>query len=137
MKLLREQIWGIVFLAVCAACLISFWMGGASGDGAMGFSILWFYIIIPITAFFTAMMYGRKKSNAKWAFIIVCGLMGMILGWATFALANTLSFGHWNIPSFSDSLFAGIPALIGMFIGHVGWGTSGDTYATVDKEKRK
>jgi len=122
MWFIKEQIWPIIFLLVCAACIIDFWMGGASGvDGAGGFSILWFYIIIPIAAAFTAFMYGRRPGKTKWLFIVVCAFMGILLGWVTFSLLNTLSFGHWNMPSIRDAYFTAFPAFIGMFMSHMIW----------------
>ena len=121
MKAIKENIWMIIYLLICAICIIDFWMGGADDDGAPGFAILWFYIIIPVASFVASFMYGKKKKKTKWLFILLCAVMGVVLDWVTFLLANTLVFGHINMPEFSDAVGTGFPALIGMFISHVIW----------------
>jgi hypothetical protein len=119
MGLLKELIWLIVFLLVCAVCIIDFWVGGASKVvGTMSFSVLWFHIIIPIAAAFTAFMYGMKCSKAKWLYVVFCALMGILLAWVTFSLAGTLASGHWNMPSLRDAYVTAFPAFIGMFMSH-------------------
>ena len=119
MGIFKGLIWLIVFLLVCAVCIIDFWVGGASGaDGAMSFSTLWFHIIIPIAAAFTAFMYGMKSSRAKWLYVVFCAFMGILLVWVTFSLAATFSSGHWNMPSLRDAYITAFPAFIGMFMSH-------------------
>ena len=70
------------YLAVWAAALISFWVF-KSGSDAMGYSVVYLWILLPITTFFTSFViginnyWGRKNGYLSLPMALCICLPGM------------------------------------------------------------
>lgn len=85
-------LWGILFLD--------------NGD-EMGYVVLNFYIIMPLTSLIMAIILGMKDGNLKWGYPIIFGILGIIIPALVFK-------GSWDWISIFFSL---IPGFIGLLIG--------------------
>lgn len=120
-RFLSKLIIVAIYLAIWTASLVCFWVASLIGDDlfAMGYAVLVFYIVLPITTLVLSFLIGKNADwgNSKWLMLLFFSVMFMLLPYLTYSLANTLAFGnlHWPEPYL---LFIGImPALIGMTIG--------------------
>ena len=83
----------------------------------MGFSLLAFWIILPISALIIGLLYGKRKGKRKWFLVPIVGLMCVLCHSVTFDLSNTISFGNFNMPRWEVAFQTAIPSLIGMVLG--------------------
>lgn len=90
-----------VYLTVWAAALISFWIFESRSD-AMGYSLVYLWILLPITIFFTSFAIGVSDywGRKKWISVAAYGVMYMLAGYATFSVANMITFNKINMPEF-------------------------------------
>lgn len=109
----------MTYLVIWAAAVIVFWLGG--GSNAMGYSIMSLYIVLPISTLIISIFIGKDKggSNNKWILIIFFGMMYMFASYATFSLANMISFNKFNTPDISMLLPGMVVSTIGMGIGSI------------------
>lgn len=109
----------MTYLVIWAGVVIVFWLGG--GSDAMGYSIMSLYIVLPVSTLITSIFIGKDKgwSNKKWFLTIFFGVMYMLASYATFSLANMISFNKFNIPDVSMLLPGMIVSAIGMGIGSI------------------
>ena len=115
----RRQLGFLIFFAICLLLISVFWLGGCQYGDEMGFSLLAFWIILPISALIIGFLYGKKKGEKKWFLIPVVGLMCVLCHSLTFDLSNTISFGTFNMPRWELAFHTAIPSLIGMTLGCV------------------
>lgn len=95
-----------VFLTVWVICLIWGVFFLQPGD-EMGYSLLVFYLLLPVTAFGCTLTAALKKSQAKWLLPILFGISGFVL--------PALIFGNfWDEVGL---FFAAVPAAAGLLIG--------------------
>ena len=112
----------IAYLAVWAISLIVFWffMGGSN---AMVYSLIFLYMLIPITTFILSLLIGKNNywGKGNWIVPIVFGIMYMLSEYTTFSLRNmiTISFVRINVPHFELILIGAIISAIGLCIGNV------------------
>ena len=108
----------LFYLLVWLVIVAAFWFGLHLEP--MFFSIVAFYVALPLTAFLVSLFLGRSDSHLKWLFIPFAGLMQFLAPFLTFGLANALTFDKnaslIMLPDIYSALFSIIPALIGMFI---------------------
>ena len=109
----------LFYLLVWLVIVAAFWFGLHLEP--MFFSIVAFYVALPLTAFLVSLFLGRSDSHLKWLFIPFAGLMQFLAPFLTFGLANALTFDKnaslIMLPDIYSALFSIIPAIIGMFIG--------------------
>lgn len=86
-------IWGIFFLQ--------------PGD-EMGYSLLCFYFLLPLTAFVCSWILGTRQTTIKWFSPLLFGAAGYVLPLAVFHASDALGF-----------FMAFIPSLLGLLIGTV------------------
>ncbi|MBE6015246.1 MAG: hypothetical protein E7241_07755 [Lachnospiraceae bacterium] len=113
----------LVYLLLFAGAILIFWLDSKAQDGsfAMGYSILFIWISIPVLIIVVSMIIGVKSSwgNFKWLATIFFGLTYMGLPYATFGIANSIAYGNENVPEVK-MLFIGIAiSLLGMAAGHL------------------
>lgn len=96
----------IAYLAIWAISLVFFWLF-TSGSDAMGYSIIFFYILLPVTTFVLSFLIGKNDYWGRWKWIsaIIFGVMYMLTEYVTFSVANMVAFDKVNEPEW------------GMFIG--------------------
>lgn len=110
------------YLVIWAIAIIVFWIFAIKEpDGAMGYSLMFLWVILPVTTLVISYFIGRNNygKKRKWASSIGFGIMYMLSEYATFSMANNLSFNKINLPEFS-MLWKGIAiSLIGIALGHL------------------
>lgn len=109
------------YLTVWALCLLSFWVTrwlGGSVD-AMGYSLLVFYLILPVATLVLSVWVGRDRAWAetRWLMLLFFGAMYMLAPYATFSLANTLHSGNRHLPEPGTMLPGILCAAAGIGIG--------------------
>ncbi len=107
-----------VYLAIWAFAIIAFWFFMDPAD-AMAYSLIFLWILLPVTTFVTALLIGVRDywGSKKWWGTLAFGLMYMLAEYATFSAANMNSFHKFNLPSFGMIPAGAVIAALGMGIG--------------------
>ena len=82
----------------------------SAGD-EMGYCLLDFYIIMPLTTLIISFIISSKKGYLFWFYPVFVGLLGIIIPFVVFRTFEMLSL-----------LFAFFPALIGLIIAMINRG---------------
>ena len=108
----------LCYLVIWAASMIVYWFF-TSGSDAMGYSLLFMWIILPVTTFVVSVIIGRNDfwGQWKWAFTLLFGLMYMLSDYGTFKISNNLAFDKLNAPQWSMLVIGTVISAIGMFLG--------------------
>lgn len=108
----------LTYLAIWAIALIVFWFF-TSGSDAMGYSLMFLWVLLPVTTFVTAALIGKHGYWGKynWFSAIVFGVMYMLAEYATFSTANMVAFEKVNAPEFMMILYGAVIALVGLIVG--------------------
>ena len=108
-----------VYLGIWTLSLLSFWMFD-SGSDALGYSIMYLWILLPVTTFVVSLIIGINNywGHKKWFIAIGFGVMYMLAEYGTFsAAANMISFGKLNVPEFIMIPIGAVISLVGMGLG--------------------
>ena len=108
------------YLVIWAVSLIVFWLF-MDPAGALGYSLMFLWLLLPVTTFVLSLLIGRNNFWGKWKWLSAAafGLMYMLADYATFKAANMVSNGIFRMPDFI-MLFAGvIISVLGLGIGAV------------------
>lgn len=110
----------LTYLAIWAIALIVFWFF-TSGSDAMAYSLMFLWVLLPVTTFVTAALIGKHDywGNYNWFSVIVFGIMYMLAEYATFSTANMVAFGKINAPDFMMIVYGAVIALVGLGVGKV------------------
>lgn len=108
------------YLLIWAAAVIVFWLFTAGSD-AMGYSLMFLWVILPVTTFVISLLIGRNNYWGRWKWLgsVGFGIMYMLGEYATFSMANNISFNKVNMPEFSMIFAGAIISLAGMGLGHL------------------
>ena len=106
------------YLAVWALSVLVFWCFTDSGD-AMGYSIVFLWLLLPLTTFVLSLLVGKHDlwGKGKWLCALIFGLMYMLAEYATFSTANMKEFYRLNAPSWGMIAVGAVIALLGIAIG--------------------
>ena len=110
------------YLVVWSIAIIFFWIFIAYERGdAMGYSLMFLWGILPVLTFTISFLISRNDywERCKWLGAIAFGIMYMLAEYATFRMANNISFHKINAPEISMMFIGAIISLIGMGIGHL------------------
>mgnify|MGYP005809081429 FL=1 len=110
----------VVYLVIWAAAIIAFWFLG-SGSDAMGYSLVYLWILLPVTTFVVSLLIGKNDYMGEWKWLsfIAFGIMYMLSEYATFGAANMAAFDKVNIPELGMIPAGAMISLIGMGIGMI------------------
>ena len=110
----------VVYLVIWAAAIIAFWFLG-SGSDAMGYSLVYLWILLPVTTFVVSLLIGKNDYMGEWKWLsfIAFGIMYMLSEYATFGAANMAAFDKVNIPVLGMVPAGAMISLIGMGIGMI------------------
>lgn len=98
-------------ITACIFLVIALWgMFGSITGNEMGYCILNFYLIMPITSLIIGIIMGIKGTYLKWLYPILFGICGFIIPCLVFG------FGSFDMIAV---FFSFIPALLGVFIGFI------------------
>lgn len=106
------------YLGIWAISLITFWFF-ISGSDAMGYSLMFIWVLLPVTTFVISLLIGKNNYMGKWKWLlpIVFGIMYMLAEYATFSAANMAAFHKINMPEFGMILIGAMISLIGTGVG--------------------
>ena len=106
------------YLLIWAFAMIVFWFF-TSGSDAMGYSLMFLWIILPVTTFIVSVVIGKNNfwGKGKWAFTLFFGVMYMLAEYGTFKMANNITFNKLNAPEFGMIVAGAIISAIGMLLG--------------------
>ena len=110
----------LAYVLVWAIAMIAFWVFAADED-AMGYSIVYLWIILPVTTFIVSLVIGRNDywGNKKWITAVVMGIMYMLAEYGTFSMANNIEFDKVNPPEWGMIVTGAVISLVGLGIGHL------------------
>lgn len=108
----------LAYLLIWVVTLIVFWFFISESD-AMGYSLMFLWIILPVTTFIVSFIIGKNDSfgKGKWIFILFLGVMYMLADYGTFKMANNIAFDKLNSPGWGMIIVGVIISLIGMLAG--------------------
>lgn len=106
------------YLVIWAISLIVFWFFTSDSD-AMGYGLMFLWIILPVTTLIFSLLIGRNGYWGKWKWLsaVAFGCMYMLAEYATFSIANMVSFNKVNMPNFSMFVTGTILSAFGIGIG--------------------
>ena len=93
------------YLGIWTISLAAFWLF-SKGD-ALGHTIMFLYVVLPVTTLSVSFVIGRNDycGKWKWVFTIILGIMYMLADYTTFSASNMidtsrrnllfLRYGHW------------------------------------------
>ena len=104
-----------VYFGICVFTILFFWLF-TSGSDAFGFSLLFLWILIPVTTLAISFLIGRYDcwGKKKWISPLVFGVLFMLAEYFTFSLANMLAFCTFNLPDFGMLVVGAIISVIGL-----------------------
>lgn len=107
-----------VLLVAWLFSLFVFWCLIGPAD-ALGYAILFFYGLMPLTILGTSLAVGllRPYGKMSWLFVPASAVLAMLLPWLTFSLANTLTFGNLNPLDPVSFVFGAVVSAVGFAIG--------------------
>lgn len=108
----------ISYLAIWIFAVTFFWFF-TDGSDAMGYGIIFFWILLPVTTFILSILIGKNDywGKLKWLSAAVFGVMYMLGEYATFSAANMKAFGNTNSPEWCMILYGGLLSAAGLGIG--------------------
>lgn len=108
------------YLGIWTFSLLTFWFF-ISGSDAMGYSIVFLWIVLPVATFVISLLIGTNNYPGKLNRITpaLFGIMQMLAEYATFGLANMLanSFSKINMPRLEMFLAGAIISAVGLGVG--------------------
>ena len=125
---LSKRLLILAYLVIWAVAIVVFWFF-TTGSDAMGYSLVFLWVVLPVTTFVISLLIGRGNywGSRKWFGSIVFGVMYMLAEYATFSTANNVTFHKLNRPELGMIISGAVISLAGMAIG----------YALYRKDSRK
>lgn len=106
-----------VYFLVYAAALVIYWCFMSPSD-AMGYSLLFFYLLLPlVTLSFSAILGALLPGRGKWLYSLLFGAAEMLCYYLTFDLAWMHSTGVFAWPRFEFLFFGALLSLAGIGLG--------------------
>ncbi len=99
--------WILVFAFVAAIVLVWGKILLKPGD-EMGYSILGFYIALPIVSLISSYKIARTSDTIKWGIPLLYGVVGYLIPYAVFGTMDSIAL-----------VFCFIPASLGLLIGNI------------------
>lgn len=106
------------YMLIWALAMIAFWFF-TSGSDAMGYSLMYLWIILPVTTFVESMLIGKNDfwGKEKWGSTLFFGLMYMLAEYGTFKMANNIAANKINAPDWGMIVVGAIISAIGILLG--------------------
>lgn len=110
----------VTYLTIWALGLIVFWFF-TSGSDAMGYSLMFLWILLPVTTFVISLLIGINNywGRCKWVVVVVFGFMYMLAEYVTFSAANMIYIHKVRVPEISMILIGAIISLAGLSLGNL------------------
>lgn len=110
----------ISYLVIWAVAIIVFWCFTDESD-ALGYSLMFLWVILPVSTFIISLLISKRNywGSRKWFMAPAFGIMYMLAEYATFSMANNVSFNKVNVPELPMIITGAVISLAGMGIGHL------------------
>ncbi|MBR4395042.1 MAG: helix-turn-helix transcriptional regulator [Eubacteriaceae bacterium] len=110
----------LIYLIIWAFAMIFFWFF-TSGSDAMGYSLMFLWIILPVTTFVISLVIGIKDywGRKKWLASPILGIMYMLAEYGTYSTANNMAFHKINSPEWKMMITGTVISLIALALGHL------------------
>ena len=109
-----------LYLGIWAFALIVFWFF-ISGADAMGYSLVFLWIVLPAATLTVSVLLGTHDHLGKWKWFapLVFGVMHVLAEYATFSTANMVlnEFSRFNLPHFELLYMGAVFSIAGLGIG--------------------
>ena len=98
--------------------LVFFW-AFTSGSDAMGYSLLFIWILNPVAIFAVSLLIGKHATQRRhaWLIPIAFGIAYALVPYLTFSLANTLAFGNVHMPDAGTTIVGAVISAAGLSLG--------------------
>lgn len=109
----------IIYMAVWAACVLWFWLGMSGGGWIMAYTILSFFVILPVMTLVTAFLLEWKQNLGYWRWIamVFFSIMYVAALCATFVLSTFIGAANIASPSLYTLLVGLCLSAIGITLG--------------------
>lgn len=106
------------YLGIWAVSLIAFWFFHSGAD-AMGYSIMFLWVLLPATTFILSLLIGKNSDwgKGRWLLPLFFGVMYMLAEYATFSAANMIAFEKINLPEWTMIPMGAMLSYLGMGSG--------------------
>mgnify|MGYP000008962171 FL=1 len=106
------------YLLIWVLAMIVFWFF-TSGSDAMGYSLMYLWIILPVTTFVESVLIGKNDfwGKGKWGSTLFFGLMYMLAEYGTFKMANNIAANKINAPDWGMIVVGATISAIGILLG--------------------
>ena len=120
-RILLISVYLIVWIVSIAVFWIPEWISGSGAVDAMGFSLITFYVALPVVTFITSFFIGKDRSwgVSKWLMLLFYGVMFSLAEYITFALCNMLfnEYSTVRYPEIGMAVTGAVIAAIGIGTG--------------------
>lgn len=113
----KLSIW--IYMAVWIICVLWFWLGMSGGGWIMAYTILSFFVILPITTLVIAFRLEWKQNLGIWRWVSMgfFSIMYAAAMWATFVLSTFIGAANIAPPSLYILLVGLCLSAIGIALG--------------------
>ena len=105
------------YLGIWAAAVIAFWFF-SSGSDAMGYSLVFLWVLLPVAGFAVSFLLGHQGLGARQTagVILGAGILYMLAEFCTFGATNMAAFRHWTMPDFGMIPAGALISAAGFFL---------------------
>lgn len=109
----------MIYIAVWTVCVLWFWLGMSGGGWIMAYTILSFFVILPVVTLVTAFMLEWKQNLGYWRWIAMgfFSIMYVAALCATFVLSTFIGVANIAAPSLYTLLVGLCLSAIGITLG--------------------
>lgn len=107
------------YLVIWSVSVTFFWVGTGPTD-AMGYGLVFLWLVIPVATLVVSFFIGKDEEwkGSRWLMLLFFGGMYMLAPYATFTMANAISFHKGLVlPRLEDMLPGLLLAAAGMGLG--------------------
>lgn len=117
-NLIRKWIPVILYLFIWMLTILVFWFF-TDGSDAMGFSLVYFWFLLPVSTFLLSLALGNSRhwGKIRWVWCLVFGVMYMLAAYVTFQTANMTATGIVRIPDWKMIWIGALISFAGMVAG--------------------
>ena len=107
-----------IYLLIWAISEIVFWFFTEPSD-AMGYSLMFIWVLMPVTIFIIAFTAGKNGyfGKLKWLLPVIFGIMYMLVPYSTFSASNMAAYHVFRWPDFPMLPIGAAIAYAGMGLG--------------------
>ena len=109
----------IVYAVAWLFCVAWFWLGNDGGGWIMAYTILSFFLLLPLTSLVSAFLMARRELFGIRVVLtsLLLGVLNLLAMGATFGLSTLLGVANLAAPDLAVVLLEMVPAILGMGLG--------------------